>query len=93
MPRRRMRFPPPGAPVDWEIWAPAIFPCKAFSIDGADTFVNSSALTLATEFARLRREIPVAWPVTTTWSRLSGSRLRNTSTVVVVADTGTSVGG
>ena len=93
MPRMRMRLPPPGAPVDCEICAPAILPWKAFSIDCVETFVTSSALTLATEVARLRREIPVAWPVITIWSSLSASRLSTISTLLAVGATRTSVCG
>ena len=60
MPRMRMRLPPPGAPVDCEICAPAILPWNAFSMDCADTLFTSAPLTVATSLARLRREMPVA---------------------------------
>ena len=66
MPRMRTRLPPPGAPVLVEICAPATFPCSACSMLCADTFASCSAFTLATEFGRLRRAMPVAWPVITT---------------------------
>ncbi len=89
----RTRFPPPGAPVLVEICAPATFPCSAWSTDGDDTFATCSALTLATEFGRLRREIPVAWPLMTTWSSLSASRRMTMRTVDSRAGTVVVTGG
>jgi hypothetical protein len=89
----RMRLPPPGAPVDCEICAPATLPWNAFSIDWVVTFVISSALTLATDVARLRREMPVACPVITTWSSFNGSRFSTMSTELVTVGMATSVCG
>ena len=59
----------------------------------AGTRDTSSPLTVATEFARLRRDMPVASPVTTISSSLSGSRAIVIVMAFSVAATGTSSGG
>ena len=74
------------------ICAPTTFPCSAWSMLCEETLVIWSAFTVATELARLRFEMPVAWPVTTTCSSWRTSFLRITRTVLWPAGTDTSAG-
>ncbi len=80
-PRSRTCTPPPGAPEFVSIIAPAILPCTIFSIVSDGTRSSSAAFTVATAFARLRRDTLVACPVTTISSSASTSTSSRTSTL------------
>src|SRR3989442_1266337 len=81
-PRRLIWPPPPGAPEFICTSAPGILPCSALSSVCVGARTSWSAFTTVTAFARLRCSTPVAWPVTTTASRLNTSCSRLTCTVL-----------
>ena len=68
---------------------PATFPWSAFSTVSLCTRLTSSAPTEATSFARFRRAIVVAWPVTTCSLSCSAVAFSLISTSLSLAATGT----
>ena len=73
-PRIRTCNPPPGAPEFAVTTAPATLPWSASSTVWLCVRLSSSALTDCTPFARFRRVMLVAWPVTTSslnWSAVA----------------------
>ena len=88
-PRRLIWPPPPGAPEFIWIRAPGILPCSAPSIVCTGARFSCSVGTVVTALARFCCDTPVAWPVTTTASRLNTSCSRLTVAVDASAATGT----
>ena len=88
-PRRLICAPPPGAPEFICTRAPGILPCNAPSSVCTGARFNCSLGIVVTALARLRCSTAVAWPVTTTASRLNTSCSRLTAALDASAATGT----